>query len=137
MSLPVRTVSRFLTPLIVIYAFYLIVTGISSPGGTFGGGVVVGVAACLVVVAEEGGGRLVLGIKWAPRGRNLGFATVIAVACLSLVWTGHLLSTGMTTNFVGILKSPMIMVLSFAAGLIVGSEMVIALVEMLEQGGNP
>jgi multicomponent Na+:H+ antiporter subunit B len=133
MSLPIRTVSRFLTPLIFVYALYLVVTGISSPGGTFGGGVVVGVAACLGVVAEEGGGRLIIGIRWALRSRNLGFASVIVVACFGLLWTGNFLDTGLSTGLGGILQSPMVIILSFAAGLIVGSEMVIAFVEMLER----
>jgi multisubunit Na+/H+ antiporter MnhB subunit len=132
MSLPVRTVSRFLTPLIFIYAIYLVVTGIISPGGTFGGGVVVGVAACLGVVVEEGGGRLVIGIRWANSGRNLGFVVVIVVALIGLLLTGSFLDTGISTGFGGILGSPMVIILSFAAGLIVGGEMVIALVEMLE-----
>jgi multisubunit Na+/H+ antiporter MnhB subunit len=130
--LPVRTVSRFLTPLIFVYALYLVVTGISSPGGTFGGGVVVGVAACLGVVAEEGGGRLVIGSSWALKGRNLGLGIVIIVACLGLLWAGNMFDTGLKTGLGGILGTPMIIVLSFAAGLIVGSEMVIVLVEMLE-----
>jgi hypothetical protein len=117
--------------LIFVYALYLVITGISSPGGTFGGGVVIGVAACLGVVAEEGGGRLVIGTRWALRGRNLGFAVVIGIACFGLAYSGQLLDTGLTTDLGDILGTPVIVVLSFAAGLIVGCEMVIALVDML------
>jgi multisubunit Na+/H+ antiporter MnhB subunit len=120
--------------LIFIYAIYLVITGISSPGGTFGGGVVVGVAACLGVVAEEGGRKLVIGTKWAHRGRNLGFVLVIAVALIGLLLIGNFLDTGLSTGFDGLLGLPMVIILSFAAGLIVGGEMVIALVEMLEEG---
>jgi hypothetical protein len=118
--------------LIFIYAIYLVITGITSPGGTFGGGVVVGVAACLGVVAEEGGGRFDIGIRWANRGRNLGFVDVTAVALVGILLTGNFLDTGLTTGFGGIMRMPMVIFLSFAAGLIVGGEMVIALVEMLE-----
>ncbi len=137
MSLPVRTVSRFLAPLIFVYALYLVILGTASPGGAFGGGVVVGVVACLAVVAEETGGRLAFNVKWAALGRTLGFAAIIITASLSLPLVGTFLDTAMITRAGTILGSPLLVVLAFAAGMVVGGEMMMALVEMLGSGEKP
>jgi multisubunit Na+/H+ antiporter MnhB subunit len=126
-------VSRLLTPLIIAYAFYLVTTGVYSPGGAFGGGVVVGVAACLGLVAEETRERVVLYSKWARLGRSLGLWLIIGIAFASLILAGSFLDMRMVVGPGRILSSPLVVVFAFGAGLVVGGEMVVALHEMLQE----
>ena len=133
MSLPVRTVSRFLGPLIFVYALYLITTGVYSPGGAFGGGVVVGVAACLAVVAEETREVPAFDARWAYRGRTLGFLLILLTAALTLGAGGIFFQTSLLGGAGVLLRSPMIVVLALSTGIVVGGEMVIALVIMLSR----
>ncbi len=132
MSLPVRTVSRLLTPLILVYASYLIIMESSSPGGAFGGGVVFSVAACLVVVAEETGERFASNLKWVNKGRSLGLGIIIIVASLSLLLMGRFLDTRIIIWKGTILVSPLFVTLGFGVGIVVGIQIVIALGEMLD-----
>ncbi len=132
MSLPVRTVSRLLTPLFFAYAMYLVVTGVYSPGGAFGGGVVIGVVACLGIVAQEHEGGLVLDSGWAHSGRNLGFALILLAGTVTLLVSGSFLGTGALLGAGMITGSPIVVSLAFATGMVVGGEMVIAVVRMLE-----
>lgn len=136
MSLPVRTVSRFLTPLIFAYALYLVITGVSSPGGAFGGGVVVGVAACLAVVGEEGKRRPALKLGSAVLSRDLGFGLIILASVATIATSGIIFDTGSLRAGNALLGSPLIVLLAFAAGMIVGGEMVIALATMLSREGE-
>lgn len=132
MSLPVRTVSSLLTPLIFAYAVYLVVMGIYSPGGAFAGGVVVGVVACLGLVAREAEGRITLDARWAYRGRGLGFGLILLFGLLTLLLSGSFLNTGMVLGTGVIARSPLVVALAFATGMVVGGEMVIAVAGMLE-----
>ncbi len=57
----VRTVSKFFTPFIQLYAFYVIAHGDLGPGGGFQGGVILGASMILYVIAfglDEGRKRL-------------------------------------------------------------------------------
>ena len=132
MSLPVRTVSRLLTPLFFAYAIYLVIMGVYSPGGAFGGGVVIGVLACLGIVAREAEDALTLDPKWAYRGRNLGLALIILLGSLTLLLKGGFLDTGALLGIGVIFRSPAVVALAFATGMVVGGEMVIAVLRMLE-----
>lgn len=134
MSLPVRTVSRFLAPLFFVYGLYLIIMGVLSPGGAFGGGVVFGVAACLTLVAEETREGPAYNLKSVRMGRTLGFAMIIVTASISLMVMGRFLDTRMIVGEGTILGSPLLVALGFAAGIVVGSEVIIAFEEMIGMG---
>ncbi len=57
----VRTVSKFFTPFIQLYAFYVIAHGDLGPGGGFQGGVILGASIILYVIAfgmDEGRKRV-------------------------------------------------------------------------------
>ncbi len=57
----VRTVSKFFTPFIQLYAFYVIAHGDLGPGGGFQGGVILGASIILYVIAfgmDEGRKRI-------------------------------------------------------------------------------
>ncbi|MBO1225520.1 MAG: Na(+)/H(+) antiporter subunit B [Candidatus Scalindua sediminis] len=57
----VRTVSKFFTPFIQLYAFYVIAHGDLGPGGGFQGGVILGASMILYVIAfgmDEGRKRV-------------------------------------------------------------------------------
>lgn len=47
-SIIVKTISRFLTPFIQIFALYVIMHGHSSPGGGFQGGIILGASYILL-----------------------------------------------------------------------------------------
>jgi len=131
LSLPVRTVCKLLSPLIMVYACYLVVTGVQSPGGAFAGGVVAGVAVCLMIVAEEKGIGFFTRVRWVVSVRNLAFGLLTAASCVTLAVTGRFLETAMLAGAGTLLASPGLVFLGLVIGALVGSEMIIALGEML------
>jgi len=132
MSVPIGTVSRALTPLILIYGFYLVITGVVSPGGAFGGGVVVGVVACLSVASEEGIKGFPFDLRSLRRTRSLGLGAILLICAAGFVLGGGFLEMGIVIGK-GMFSNPFLVILGFGVGSVVGSEMVIALGEMLRE----
>ena len=127
MSLPVRTVSRLLAPLFVVYAANLIVTQATAPGGAFAGGVVVGVTAFLIIVGEEMRNVITRFTSWIEAGRAAGFGLVILASLLGVIFGGTFLSTGSWIGF----DSSLLNLFGFAAGIVVGCEIVLAFDQMM------
>jgi len=95
-NLIVRVTSRFVAPIIQIFALYVLFHGHYSPGGGFQGGVMI--AASVILLRLTIGSRetrALLLTSWATRGAALGALIFLAVGALAFRYGGEFLDYGM------------------------------------------
>jgi multisubunit Na+/H+ antiporter MnhB subunit len=93
-SLILRTATRYLTPLLLLFSLFLLWRGHHEPGGGFVGGLVAATAFVLVALAE-GPAEARRSLRVAPqRLVPLGLALSAAAGCLALA-TGRPFLTGL------------------------------------------
>jgi multisubunit Na+/H+ antiporter MnhB subunit len=85
------SLAKLLTPLLILVAAYLLWVGAHAPGGAFQAGAVLGAAGVLLMLA---GWRLRLGLARLPLRFALvaGPAAFVAIAVVTMLWTGGLLA---------------------------------------------
>jgi energy-converting hydrogenase B subunit I len=85
MSVIVRTVSRFVYGLIIIFGFYVIMHGHLTPGGGFQGGAVVASAFALLLVAFGSAGlKGRLNLHWLQSFEEFGALAFLALGFLGV-----------------------------------------------------
>ena len=86
MTLIVKTMTALLIGFILLFAFYVILTGHLSPGGGFSGGVICA-AGLLLVILAFGAGTLKerMGHNWAVVWESLGAIGFLAVAIMGFI----------------------------------------------------
>ena len=85
MSVIVRTVTRFVYALIIIFGFYLIMHGHLTPGGGFQGGAVVASAFALLLVSFGASGlKGLLNQHWLQSLEEIGALAFLALGFLGL-----------------------------------------------------
>ncbi len=86
MTIIVKTITALLIGFILLFAFYIILTGHISPGGGFAGGVVCAAGLLLVVLAFGAGAvRERMGHRLAVLWESLGAIGFLAVALLGFI----------------------------------------------------
>jgi len=130
-SIPMQTIARFVSVPMLVYSCYLILTGVSSPGGAFGGGVVVGIAASLSLAAEEKE-RVQFDHERLHAIRLVGFGGIVLASAASVFLAGGFLGSA-NLGGGGLFSNPFFVVLGFGVGALVGGEMVIVAAELLEE----
>ncbi|MCK5248054.1 sodium:proton antiporter [Candidatus Bipolaricaulota bacterium] len=85
MSVIVRTVTRFMYGLIILFGFYVIMHGHLTPGGGFQGGAVVASAFALLLVAFGSAGlKGRLNLHWLQTIEEFGVLSFLALAFLGI-----------------------------------------------------
>ena len=85
MSVIVRTVTRFVYGLILVFGFYVIMHGHLTPGGGFQGGAVVASGFALLVVAFGSAGlQGKLNLHWLQSLEEIGALAFLALAFLGI-----------------------------------------------------
>jgi len=85
MSVIVRTVTRFIYGLIILFGFYVIMHGHLTPGGGFQGGAVVASAFALLLVAFGSAGlKGRLNLHWLQTIEEFGALSFLALAFLGI-----------------------------------------------------
>ena len=85
MSVIVRTVTRFVYALIIMFGFYVIMHGHLTPGGGFQGGAVVASAFALLLVAFGSAGlKGRLNLHWLQSIEEFGALAFLALAFLGI-----------------------------------------------------
>ena len=119
----VRTVARKLFPVLVLFAFYLIVYGHISPGGGFQGGVVLGSALILLCLSEgvEKAERKFKGLRLAMV-ESIGILTFIGIGFLGIILGHHFLGNFLPIGKAGMVPSAgSILLLNLSIGIKVGA----------------
>jgi energy-converting hydrogenase B subunit I len=85
MSVIVRTVTRFMYALIIMFGFYVIMHGHLTPGGGFQGGAVVASAVALLLVAFGSAGlKGRINLHWLQSLEEFGALAFLALAFLGI-----------------------------------------------------
>jgi len=119
----VRTVAKKLFPILVLFAFYLIVYGHISPGGGFQGGVVLGSSLILLCLSEgvERSERKFKGSQLAII-ESAGILIFIGIGFLGIILGGHFLENFLPIGRVGRVPSAgSILLLNLSIGIKVGA----------------
>lgn len=124
MSIIVRTTTRFLAPLMLLFGVYIILTGHLNPGGGFQGGVILGSVLLLFFLA--------FGLREGRFSENVA-SLIEDVSALLLVVVGLLgmllgkafFSTFLANSFSGIFGAGVIPVINTLIGLKVGTAFVV------------
>jgi multicomponent Na+:H+ antiporter subunit B len=124
MSIIVKTTTRFLAPLMLLFGGYIILTGHLNPGGGFQGGVVVGSVILLFYLA--------FGLREEGITENVASLVedVSALALIVVGLTGVVVGKAFFSNFLvnsspGILSAGTIPVVNTLIGLKVGAAFVV------------
>ena len=89
MSMPVKTVTRWLKGPILLFGIYMVLYGHITPGGGFGGGVVIASAFILITLASgEGAGLRVFSRGAASRLDSVGLLIFLVLGWLGTWWVG-------------------------------------------------
>jgi multicomponent Na+:H+ antiporter subunit B len=134
MTLIIKTVSRLLVGLILLYGLYIILHGHLSPGGGFGGGVVLALGLLAVLLAY---GREET-LKWLRLGllKNLEQATpllFLLVGLAGMAWGGAFLANILSKGrLFALLSSGLILPLNVVIGLKVGLSLFLVVLAMAE-----
>jgi multisubunit Na+/H+ antiporter MnhB subunit len=134
MTLIIKTVTRLLVGLILLYGIYIILHGHLSPGGGFGGGVVLALGLLAVLLAygrEETLKWLRLGLlKDVEQASPLIF---LLVGLAGAVWGGAFLANILSKGkLFALLSSGLILPLNIVIGLKVGLSLFLVVLAMAE-----
>jgi len=119
----VRTVVRKLFPVLVLFAFYLIMYGHISPGGGFQGGVVLGSSLILLCLSEgvERAEKKFKGLQLATI-ETVGILTFIGIGFLGIILGRHFLENFLPIGRIGMVPSAgSILLLNLCIGIKVGA----------------
>ena len=124
MSIIVRTTTRFLAPLMLLFGVYIVLTGHMNPGGGFQGGVILGSVLLLFYLA--------FGLREARFSENVA-SLVEDVSALSLMVVGLLgviLGKAFLSNFLvdiipGVIPAGTIPIVNTLIGLKAGAAFVV------------
>lgn len=98
MSEIVRTVARWLTPIILVYGIYVVAYGHISPGGGFAGGVIIACGFILPTLAGgHASGQTIFGRNAASFLDSAGVLLFLALAAMGMWWDGG----AFFKNFIG------------------------------------
>jgi multicomponent Na+:H+ antiporter subunit B len=85
-SLILRTATRLLVSLILVFSFYLLIRGHNSPGGGFSGALVAGTGFALYIMAE-GAKSVRRAIRFDPRRLIIfGISLTLMTGLISMIW---------------------------------------------------
>lgn len=91
----VKTVVRFITPFILVFALYVIAHGELGPGGGFQGGVIFGSAFILIALAfGKAEARARISRAWNDFGNSLGVFVYAGIGFICLFLGGNFLGYG-------------------------------------------
>ena len=91
-SVIVRTMSRFLIPVIQLFALYVLFFGQYGPGGGFVGGVMLGTSLILGILVYGPEGDPCIAAKKIVHGDGLGLLIFAGVGGLCLIFGGQFLN---------------------------------------------
>lgn len=91
-SVIVRTMSRFLIPVIQLFAFYVLFFGQYGPGGGFVGGVMLGASLILGILVYGPEGDPSIAAKKIVHGDGIGLLIFAGVGGLCMIFGGQFLN---------------------------------------------
>jgi len=119
----VRNVARKLFPVLVLFAFYLIIYGHISPGGGFQGGVVLG-SSLILLYLSEGPERVEKKFKNSQLAmlEAIGVLTFVGIGFLGIILGKHFLGNFLPIGRVGMVPSAgLVLLLNLFIGTKVGA----------------
>lgn len=124
-------ISRFLYPFILLFGFYIIVHGDTSPGGGFQGGAIIATAFILTYFIHT---KKTFKINLLLKLEKLLFLTILIIVSISFLTKGELFTNFIKTNAPLEMKRIFLLLLNFLIGLKVATGLTTIFSSFIEEG---
>lgn len=139
MSLIVKTLTRSLFPIMVLFGAYVILHGHVTPGGGFPGGVIVATGVVMMLLAYGADkAKQIVNVNQTTILESLGALTLAVLGLLGIVMVGQFLEGVLGVGFLGtIFSGSNLAILNIGVGVKVAAGLITITYAMLElEGGH-
>ena len=124
-------ISKLLFPIMLLFGFYIILYGDSSPGGGFQGGAIIATTFILTYFIQS---KKNFNVNVLLKLEKLYFVTILIIASISFFTKGELFTNFVTLNSSVQIKRIFLLLLNFFIGLKVASGLITIFSTFIEEG---